>query len=86
MKKETVILRRCSECGPDRASTINGEGLEAFGLGARIKGGPPKPKVIVPWLFLRAGILSLLFRLDLIIDSHSFFFLSGMRRIVNERP
>jgi uncharacterized protein (DUF362 family) len=51
----------------------------------RIRGCPPKHKTLVLLLFLRAGIVNPLFRLDLILDSYFFLFLSWLRRIVKER-
>jgi uncharacterized protein (DUF362 family) len=51
----------------------------------RIRGCPPKHKTLVLWMFLKAGIINPLFRLDLIIDSYFFLFLSWLRRIVKER-
>lgn len=51
----------------------------------RIKGCPPKHKTLVLWLFLKAGILNPMFRLDLIIDSYFFLFLSWVRRLARGR-
>ena len=51
----------------------------------RIRGCPPKHKTLVLLLFLKAGILNPMFRLDLVIDSYFYLFLSWLRRIVKER-
>jgi uncharacterized protein (DUF362 family) len=51
----------------------------------RIKGCPPKHKTLVLLLFLKAGILNPLFRLDLIIDAYPFLFLTWVRRLVRGR-
>jgi uncharacterized protein (DUF362 family) len=51
----------------------------------RIRGCPPKHKTLVLLLFLKAGILNPLFRLDLIIDAYPFLFLSWIRRLVKGR-
>jgi uncharacterized protein (DUF362 family) len=61
------------------------EGRIAARRKVRIRGCPPKHKTIVLWMFLRARILNPLFRVDLIIDSYFFLFLSWLRRIVKER-
>ena len=46
----------------------------------RIGGCPPKHKTLVLRLFLRAGIINPLFRLDLIIDAYPFSFLTWFKR------
>ncbi len=51
----------------------------------RIRGCPPKHKTLVLLLFLKAGILNPLFRLDLIIDAYPFLFLCWIRRLVRGR-
>ena len=51
----------------------------------RIRGCPPKHKTLVLWLFLKAGILNPMFRLDLIIDGYFFLFLGWVRRLVRGR-
>ncbi|MDH4197501.1 MAG: polymer-forming cytoskeletal protein, partial [Candidatus Aminicenantes bacterium] len=51
----------------------------------RIRGCPPKHKTLVLWLFLKAGILNPMFRLDLIIDGYFFLFLSWVRRLARGR-
>jgi len=51
----------------------------------RIRGCPPKHKKLVLLLFLRAGIVNPLFRLDLIFDSYVGLFFSGMRRFFRGR-
>ncbi len=51
----------------------------------RIRGYPPKHKTLVLLLFLKAGILNPLFRLDLIIDAYPFLFLCWIRRLVRGR-
>jgi uncharacterized protein (DUF362 family) len=51
----------------------------------RIRGCPPKHKNIVLWMFLRAGIVNPLFRLDLIFDSYVCLFFSWIRRFVRGR-
>jgi hypothetical protein len=51
----------------------------------RIKGCPPKHKTLVLLLFLKAGILNPLFRLDLIYDGYVCLFFSWMRRLIKGR-
>ncbi len=51
----------------------------------QIRGCPPKHKTLVLLLFLKAGILNPLFRLDLIIDAYPFLFLCWIRRLVRGR-
>lgn len=52
---------------------------------AKIKGCPPKHKdLLLSWL-LRGRIINPLFRLDLIIDSYFFLFLSWCRRLLSGR-
>ena len=51
----------------------------------RIGGCPPKHKDLVLWLFLRAGILNPLFRVDLIYDAYVCLFFSWIRRIARGR-
>jgi len=51
----------------------------------RIRGCPPKHKTLVLLLFLKAGILNPMFRLDLIIDSYFFLFVSWLRRLARGR-
>ena len=51
----------------------------------RIKGCPPKHKSLVLLLFLKAGILNPLFRLDLIYDAYVCLFFSWMRRLIKGR-
>jgi len=51
----------------------------------RIGGCPPKHKSLVLWLFLKAGIINPLFRLDLIIDAYPFLFLSWVKRFLTWR-
>ncbi|MEE8378582.1 MAG: DUF362 domain-containing protein [Candidatus Aminicenantaceae bacterium] len=52
---------------------------------AKIKGCPPKHKdLLLSWLF-RGRIINPLFRLDLIIDSYFFLFLSWCRRLLSGR-
>jgi uncharacterized protein (DUF362 family) len=51
----------------------------------RIRGCPPKHKTLVLLLFLRAGIINPLFRLDLIIDSYPFLFWTWFKRFVTGR-
>lgn len=51
----------------------------------RIKGCPPRHKDFILWFFLRAGILNPLFRLDLILDSYFFLFISWCRRLAKGR-
>jgi uncharacterized protein (DUF362 family) len=51
----------------------------------RIRGCPPKHKTLVLLLFLRAGIINPLFRLDLIIDSYPFLFLTWFKRFIKGR-
>ncbi|MFC2158045.1 DUF362 domain-containing protein [Acidobacteriota bacterium] len=50
-----------------------------------IKGCPPRHKDFVLFLFLKAGIINPLFRLDLILDSYLFLFLSWCRRLLRGR-
>lgn len=61
------------------------EGKVRAGRKVRIRGCPPKHKTLVLLLLLRAGIVNPLLRLDLVIDSYFFLFLSWLRRIVKER-
>jgi len=51
----------------------------------KIGGCPPKHKTLVLLLFLRAGIINPLFRLDLIIDSYPFLFLTWFKRFITGR-
>lgn len=51
----------------------------------RVKGCPPRHKDLVLWLFLRAGIVNPLFRIDLILDSYLFLFFSWCRRFFRGR-
>lgn len=51
----------------------------------RIKGCPPRHKDFILWFFLKAGILNPLFRLDLILDSYFFLFISWCRRLAKGR-
>jgi uncharacterized protein (DUF362 family) len=51
----------------------------------RIKGCPPKHKDLVLWLFLKAGIINPMFRLDLIIDAYPCLFFSWCRRVLKGR-
>lgn len=51
----------------------------------RIRGCPPKHKTLVLLLFLKAGIMNPLFRLDLIIDAYPFLFLSWLKRFITGR-
>jgi len=51
----------------------------------RIRGCPPKHKTLVLLLFLRAGIINPLFRLDLIIDAYPFLFWTWFKRLVTGR-
>ena len=51
----------------------------------RVKGCPPKHKDLVLWLFLKAGIINPMFRLDLIIDAYPYLFLSWCRRVLKGR-
>jgi uncharacterized protein (DUF362 family) len=51
----------------------------------RIKGCPPKHKTLVLLLFLKAGILNPLFRLDLIYDGYVCLFFSWMKRLIKGR-
>jgi len=51
----------------------------------KIGGCPPKHKTLVLLLFLKAGILNPLFRLDLIIDAYPFLFLSWLKRFITGR-
>jgi uncharacterized protein (DUF362 family) len=51
----------------------------------KIGGCPPKHKTLVLLLFLRAGIINPLFRLDLIIDSYPFLFWTWFKRFITGR-
>jgi hypothetical protein len=51
----------------------------------RIRGCPPKHKTLVLLLFLRAGIMNPLFRLDLIIDAYPFLFWTWFKRFITGR-
>jgi len=73
--KRLMIIGTCSEI----------QGKVTARKRRKIKGCPPRHKDLVLWLFLKAGILNPLFRLDLIFDAYLFLFLSWLRRIVKER-
>ncbi len=51
----------------------------------KIKGCPPKHKSLVLFWLLRGRVINPLFRLDLIIDSYFFLFLSWCRRLISGR-
>jgi uncharacterized protein (DUF362 family) len=51
----------------------------------KIRGCPPKHKTLVLLLFLRAGIINPLFRLDLIIDAYPFLFWTWLKRFITGR-
>jgi len=51
----------------------------------RVRGCPPRHKDLVLWLFLKAGIVNPLFRLDLILDGYFYLFLSWCRRLLRGR-
>ena len=51
----------------------------------KIGGCPPKHKTLVLLLFLRAGIINPLFRLDLIIDAYPFLFWTWFKRFITGR-
>jgi len=51
----------------------------------RVNGCPPKHKSLVLWLFVKAGIINPLFRLDLIYDAYICLFFSWVRRLVKGR-
>jgi uncharacterized protein (DUF362 family) len=51
----------------------------------RIRGCPPKHKTLVLLLFLKAGIINPIFRLDLIIDAYPFLFWTWFKRLVKGR-
>ena len=51
----------------------------------RIKGCPPRHKDFILYMFLKAGIVNPLLRLDLILDSYLFLFLSWCRRLLRGR-
>ncbi len=51
----------------------------------KIKGCPPKHKDLVLFWLLRGRVFNPLFRLDLIIDSYFFLFLSWCRRFISGR-
>ncbi len=73
--KKVLLLGTCTEVmGKVRAKRI-----------VRIKGCPPKHKSLVLWLFLRAGIINPMFRIDLIYDAYVCLFFSWMRRLVKGR-
>lgn len=61
------------------------EGKIRAHLKRRIGGCPPTHKALVLWLFLKAGIMNPLFRLDLIIDAYFFLFLSWIKRFITGR-
>jgi len=73
--KKVLLLGTCTEViGQVRAKRI-----------IRIKGCPPKHKSLVLWLFLRAGIINPMFRIDLIFDAYVCLFFSWIRRLVKGR-
>lgn len=51
----------------------------------KIKGCPPKHKTLILGFLLKARILNPLLRLDLIIDSYLFLFLSWCRKLISTR-
>jgi hypothetical protein len=51
----------------------------------KVKGCPPKHKDLVLWLFLKAGIINPMLRLDLIMDAYPYLFLSCCRRLLKGR-
>lgn len=51
----------------------------------RIRGCPPRHKKIILLMFLKAGILSPMFRLDLIIDAYPLLFFSWCKRFIKAR-
>lgn len=51
----------------------------------KIRGCPPKHKDLVIWFILKAGIISPLFRPDLIIDSYLILFINWCKRLVRGR-
>ena len=51
----------------------------------KIRGCPPKHKDLVLWFFLKAGILSPLFRIDLIIDAYLILFINWCKRLIRGR-
>ena len=51
----------------------------------KIRGCPPKHKSLVLWLFLKAGILNPLFRVDLIYDAYVCLFFTWCRRLLKGR-
>jgi len=72
-EKAKVLLRRAETYNPDTISAIISDGLREFGLGDRVGGR------------VKAGIINPLFRLDLIIDSYPFLFLTWFKRFVSGR-
>jgi hypothetical protein len=70
-----LLLGRCTKIeGQVRAIKIR-----------KIRGCPPKHKTLVLLLFLKAGILNPLFRVDLIYDAYVCLFFSWLRRLVKGR-
>ncbi len=61
------------------------EGTVSARIKRKVRGCPPKHKTLVLWLFLKAGIINPLFRLDLIIDGYPFLFLSWAKRLITGR-
>lgn len=51
----------------------------------KIKGCPPKHKDLILWMFLKAGIMSPIFRPDLIIDAYPLLFFSWCKRFLKGR-
>jgi hypothetical protein len=73
--KRLILLGSCTR--------VNGEVKAKRKV--RIRGCPPKHKSVVLWMFLKAGILNPLFRLDLIYDAYVCLFFSWVRRLVRGR-
>ena len=79
--KGDVFAKRLMKIG----SCTDIEGKVKAHKQVRIKGCPPKhKKLVLSWL-LRGRIVNPLFRLDLIIDSYFFLFLSWCRRLLSGR-
>ena len=72
---KVMLIGKCTEV----------EGRMSARKKRKIGGCPPKHKTLVLLLFLKAGIIGPLFRLDLIIDSYPFLFWTWFKRLVRGR-
>jgi hypothetical protein len=84
-----VIGKYKGDVAADRVLLIGSctqvEGTMSARIKRKVGGCPPKHKSLVLLLFLKAGIINPLFRLDLIIDAYPFLFLSWAKRLITGR-